>query len=147
MTPSGQLTTFLAAIGASNPDPRILEVVTLVGPKRKKQKGIDGGEFWTFADKGADLSFDAEGTLTTVFLRPYDTDEYGVEYTAYPDFGELVEGLGDMPSRVDVREVFGDPDDTADNVVLHQVGGRWLRFEFDDEDDVILLTLMHEVPR
>lgn len=146
MNPTGQITTFLKALGATNPDPAILEVVTLVGPKLKKQAGIDGGEFWTFTKTGCDLSFSAEGRLETIFLRPFDTTEYGVDYDAYPDMSKFVDGMEAQPNRSEIRRVFGEPDQEKTEAWLHRVGENWVNFQFDDEDDVILITLMDELP-
>lgn len=146
MTVTGQIDTFLAALGARHPDPSILAVVELVGPTMTKQAGIDGGEFWTFADRGADLSFDGDGRLTAVFLRPFDTDEYGVEYAAYPDMGQLIEGLSAQPDRGEVETVLGTPDDTTPVASLYRVGRNWVHVRFDDEDDVILVIVMDALP-
>jgi hypothetical protein len=140
---TGDLTTFVAALGQPEDSPTVQDIVVSLGgrPKVSSLKlGPDRERYLQFLDAGVDLTF-KNGVLATAFffVRP----EEG--HAAFTATSSLIDGSSSAPRRDDLRALLGDRVRSTDERDFYAVGERLLSLTFDGQE-LTRIVLMSEDP-
>lgn len=104
---SGELTTYLDALGMRPDDPRLEPVLDLPGPTTDTNEESDGtGVVFHLAARSSGTEFVfADEQLMIVFIGTQERENWGV----YPRPDALIDGLSGTATRPEVRAALGDP--------------------------------------
>lgn len=127
---SGDVTTFLDALGHAESDPEVESVVRALGTQHSVEEFDDGPEaarYLSFERAGAEILLH-DGSVAAVALYPRGGDGY----EPYPAMNTLIEGMPSTWSRDDVRARLGEPLRSKQGYDLYEVGGRFVHFQYGD---------------
>lgn len=127
----GDVTTFLAALGASEGDARLERALALVGGDYDVEVYDDDdvqSKYLIMADRGADFLL-KDGSLSTVFFYAVESADEHV----YVGEATLIDGVSFAMSRDELFEQIGQPKRATAGYAIYAVGEGFVQFDFDKD--------------
>lgn len=142
---TGQITTFLDALGQSEYEDGGLRLLGLVGPTFNDED-YPGERYRTFTPRGVAVQYKQakkEFVANAVFV--YIEGQDGASPYSTPD--QLIDGLPlTTAARADIAARLGKPLDTSNTYDVLGVGERFLHFEYDTDGSLTTVTALVRVP-
>ncbi|WP_408896614.1 hypothetical protein ACJ5H2_16970 [Nocardioides sp. R1-1] len=143
MTVTGEIRTYLDALGMDPNDPALTAVLDLPGPTTdtNEQREADGNVVFHLAARsnGTEFMF-SHNQLVAVFIGTQPREAWGV----YPRPDQLIDGLSGTATREEVRARFGEPVWHKDDSDRFQVGQDYLQFEYHDDRIQVVVAAIGE---
>ncbi|WP_139979542.1 hypothetical protein [Nocardioides litoris] len=144
---TGDITTFLAALGRPEPDPAVQAVLERLGGSPDVESFSDGpgrrGRYLSFPDAGVELLVEQD-LVEAVFVHLTDHEDGA----AHADPAALVVGWPDPPDREAVRALLGAPLGSSEDPAwdLFALDDRFANVSFDLDGSVTRVTLVATEP-
>lgn len=140
---TGDVSTFLNALGAREGDPRLEQALTFVGGEHETETFDDGGieaKYLVMAGRGVDFLLN-DGVVSTVFVYATESEEQGI----YGRWATLVDGVGAEASPDGVVRALGTPKRATSTYVLYDVEPGFVQFDFDEDTLKMAVVMQHDI--
>ncbi|MDG2959187.1 hypothetical protein [Exercitatus varius] len=144
---SGDLNTFLEALGKKQGDNLILKAITIIAMDFE----IENFEcenikntYFHFYKRGVDFVFTKKNEfefLESIFFYLNQVDKYSI----YPFVRDLIKELDYPFNRKFIIDNLGKPEKESDSWIRYSIKNKYIHFEFNSDGEVSLITLFIEI--